>query len=105
MTLTDFKTIINGTGLSTIYFQWPEGEVPALPFVCWFEEDTDNYGADNIVYVQRHNIAIELYARNRDLTSEGLIETALETNSIFWDKEITFLDDEKCYETIYKIQI
>lgn len=105
MTLAEFKTIIASTGISCGYYQFPEGEVPALPFLVWFETETNNFGADNKVHKEVHEIAVEFYAKVRDLTNEGSIETVFANNGIFWNKEITYLDDEKCFETIYTLEV
>lgn len=105
MTLAEFKTMLDSTNITFVYYQFKENQVPSLPFGVWFEVETNNFGADNKVYQEIHDIRVEFYAKNRDLTNEALIESVFNSNSIFWNKEITFLDDEKCFETIYSLEV
>lgn len=87
------------------YRSFPVGKAPALPFICYLETGTDNFYADNKVYKYASVVDIELYSRLRDISSEDLIEEKLEENNITWTKDIEYLDDEKCYETIYTVEV
>ena len=108
MTLTDLYTAltsIEGFSNKVTYRQWPVGESPALPFICYMVEGTDNFGADSIVYKAIHQINIEFYSKTKDTASEGLIEAKLESLSLFWEKDEVYLNDEQCYEIIYTIEV
>lgn len=105
MTLAKFKTMLDELNLPVGYYEFPEGTVPSLPFIVYFETGTDNFSADGIVYQDIHKIATELYSVNRDLTIEHSIESLFEKYGIFWDKEFQYLNDEKCYITIYETEI
>lgn len=109
MTLTELYAALDGlTGFKdkVVYHHWPAPEaIPAMPFIAYAEEGSDNFGADNIVYKKISRIRIELYSENKDTASEGAIETMLTNNSIYWEKDETYIDDERCYETIYSIEV
>lgn len=96
---------INGFKNKVAYRAFPVGEAPKLPFICYLETESSNFYADNTVYVSAAVIDIELYSRNRDTVSERLIEEKLRDNNITWTKEIVYIDDEKCYETIYTVEV
>lgn len=107
-TLQQLHTLLNGiTGFSgkVAYHSWPENEAPALPFICYLEVGSDNFGADNRVYHGNRRVDIELYARKRDLTSEALIEAALTGAEIYFERTVEWLDDEKCFKTTYEIEV
>lgn len=108
MTIPEVKTMLESiTGFSTkvAFDSFPEGEAPALPFICFIAPNTNNFGADNKTYHEINHIRIELYSVRRDLTSEGLIESKLDSNDIYWDRDSDYLDDEKCYMTVYEIEV
>lgn len=108
MTLGNLFTILNGIiGFKdkVAYRAFKVGSAPALPFICYMETDTDNFFADNKVYRVIQDVDIELYSRAKDTASEALIESALETNNITWNKSEQYLSDENMYEVIYSITI
>lgn len=103
MTLLELKTILASTTFPVAYRSF--AEATTLPCICYFETGTNNFGADNKVYKVNREVAVELYTKNKDVTSEATLEGIFDTNEIFWEKEETYLDDEKCYEIIYTIEI
>jgi len=108
MTLAELNTAlksITGFDKKVVYRAWPVGQAPALPYICYLVQESDNFGADNIVYKAINRVDIELYSKNKDTTSEGLIEALLASLSIYWEKNETYLDDEMCYEIIYSIEV
>lgn len=108
MTLTELYTALTGiTGFKNkvVYRAFPEGEAPALPFICYLVEGSDNFGADDIVYKSITKVQIELYSENKDTASESAIESLLASLSIYWEKDEVYIDDERCYEIIYYIEV
>lgn len=109
MTLAELFTALNGlTGFKdkVVYHHWPSPEkIPTMPFITYMEEGSDNFGADNIVYKAINNVRIELYTETKDTTSESAIENMLTSNRIYWEKDETYIDDERCYEIIYSIEV
>lgn len=108
MTLAEVNAMLTGiTGYANrvAYLAFPEGEAPQLPFICYFVENSDNFGADNEVYFEVNRIAIELYTKYKSPADETLVENALKANSIYWEKEETYLSDERCFEVIYHIEV
>ena len=106
MTLSALKTLLESAMPGkVVYLAWPEKEAPALPYVCYLESDSDNFAADNIVYHARKKVQIELYSKYKDPTSEALIENALTSAGIFYESTDTYLEDEKCHERIYTIEV
>ncbi len=104
MGLSDLYTILNAV-YPTAYWSFPEGEAPPMPYICYFEEQSDNFGADNVVYHHAKVIAVELLTRTKDPTAEAAVETALNNAGIYWEKTSEHLDDEDAYETIYTLEV
>lgn len=105
MTLEQFYKMLQGIELPIAYYAFPEGEAPPLPFLIYFEMNTDNFAADGIAYHEIKRMAVELYIQRRDLSLEKKIEQTFTENGIYWNKEFTYLDTEKCYEIIYEMEI
>ena len=108
MTLEQLSTTlesIEGFSGKVVYYAWPEGQAPALPFICYLENGSNGFAADGISFYASRRIDIELYTRLRDMTSEGAVEAALTEASIYWSKEINYIDSEKCYQITYEVEI
>lgn len=107
MTLTDFQTLLETTGLPVAYDhftkEYIEKEGVTLPFIVWMNESDDNFGADNVVHYVAHGVRIELYEEVRDPVTEGKVETALK--DIYYTKEAVYIEDERLYEIIYQTEV
>ena len=108
MSLEELYIVLTGiTGYSNkvVYYAWPEGEAPALPFICYVENASNNFIADGKVYLTINSVDIELYTKHKSLTDESLVETALGNAGIVWQKTEQYLTDEQCYEVIYTVEV
>ena len=107
MTTQELKTILESiTGFSNkvAYFVW-ESNVPALPYICFFTPSSNSFSADNITYHQSKNFRIELYTKRKDEATEKLVEDKLTYYDIYFTKESDYLEDEKCWMTLYEITL
>ena len=106
MTLSELKQLLTGVLPDKVtYRAWPVNEAPQLPYICYFATGSDNFAADNIVYHSATPVRVELYEETKDLTLEGQLEAALTAAGIYWDREETKIDDERCYLIIYEVEI
>lgn len=103
MKLEEFEKVLESTGLPVAYYAFPENEAPPLPFICYLVSYTDNFFADNKVYQMINHIQIEVYTKEKNIEIEEKVEKAL--SSFLWDKTETYLDDEKCFEIIYELEV
>lgn len=106
MTINEVKTILEGVAgfaNKVAYYQWPIGEAPNLPYVCFFEQQAYTFPADNVAYYSRPRISVELYTKNRDLATEALFEQAFTLAGIYYTKETEFLEDERCQITVFQL--
>lgn len=104
MALDELYTLLSAV-YPTAYWSFPEGEAPAMPYLVYFEESSDNFGADNRVYFNRNRVAVELMTKTKDPDAEGAVEAALDAADIFWNKTETHLDDEDAYEVVYNLEV
>ena len=103
MTLQEIKAMLDTTGLPVTYRAWPIDEAPPMPYICYLVAFSNDFGADNVVYWPIDHLQIELYTELKDPESEGKVETAL--SSLYWEKTETYIDEEKCYQIMYEIEV
>ena len=101
MTLAEFEAKLNTIGIPCAYYAFPEEKAPSLPFICWLTPNTNNFAADGIMWFASNQVVVELYEKNRDFNLEGKVEEAL--SLFYWEKEATYLEDEKCCEVVYTV--
>ena len=99
------KNILAGTGLPVVYRAWPEGKAPQMPYICFLSTGSHNFAADGIAYSSAIRVQIELYTESKDEVAEKKVTDALDAAGIFWESDCTYIDTEKCYETIYEIEV
>ena len=100
MSLTDIYTILNTIPAfrdKVAYRAFPKGKAPKLPYICYLATQTDNFKADDSVYKVIQGIDIP--------ASEALVEEALQTNGIVWEKYEEYLDDENMYMITYETEV
>lgn len=74
------------------------------PFIAYTVPNTDNFNADNIVYLNIDEIQIELYTRQNTLLEEKKLEDYMTKNRIIWEKTSqSWIDDEKVMMSIYEV--
>jgi hypothetical protein len=102
MTLTELKTRAENAGFKYAYGRFEEDVNP--PHLIAHKIDSDNFGADNIVYYKENNIQLELTTLKKDLELENKIETEI-LYDVFWDNEETYIEEEKVYNVSYFFEI
>ena len=94
-------TLLKSTNIPTAYGKFKTVQTP--PYITYRLDNTVNVFADNKVQAVVNNYRIELYSGDRDLVSEGKIETALGANELPWDKTEIPLPEENLVMVVYEI--
>ncbi len=108
MLITELYALLESIGLPVSYLKFddePQSPAPNPPFIVYYFENSENFGADNRVYEKIDNYSIELYTDKKDMLKEKLIEKVFDDNDIFWDKTEIYIESEKMYEVRYTIQL
>ena len=106
MSIEQMRAILEGVqgfAEKVTFWEWPIGESPSLPFVCFFTNEDEEFAADNVTYYARPRFSVELYSKYRDPSLEALFEEAFRANDLYYSKEAVYLTDERCWETVYTI--
>lgn len=105
MTYEKIYQMIDGIGLPSTYYQWPESEDPALPYIVFYYPERSDFYADGKNYQKITVLNIELYSDNKDFDNEELIESVLEANDLPYTKEEQYISDERMYEVLYVVNV
>ena len=74
---------------------------PPIPYAVYYEDVTENYTADNIVYLERTEYILELYTEKKDYEIENKIEQIFAANDTPWEKEESYIEKERLIMTAY----
>lgn len=100
--MTDFKTLIeNSTQLPTADTAFDKPQ--KLPFVAFIDKQTHD-GDDFHNKIVTHNLTVEFYAERIDKANEMKLEALFNEKGWKFEKDRTWLSDQKCFETIYSIE-
>ena len=103
MTPIEFKAIMDTvTSIPHVYYSWPESQAPELPYFVWYFSGSNNFPADNSMYVNILLPVIELYTKEKDYATEKVLEDEL-NKYFFWNKTETYLTSEEMFQITYEI--
>lgn len=103
MNLLDLEDILKQTSYPVKYSHF-EKPVKA-PYIVYIIRNTDNYMADNKVFMKIDNVQIELYTSKKDVESEKKIEKLLDEKEIAYESSETWLEGERLFQKIYEVRL
>ena len=92
---------LSSLGLPCAYHHFEEGHSPAPPFLVYWFTASQNYGAYHLAYHTGSQDRLELYTEKTSLDIDAQIEAKLESHSLFFDKQQTYLATDTLYQFIY----
>lgn len=104
MTRAKVKEILEAIGLPYAYHHFEVGKAPALPMMVFNYPQSDNFSADDTVYVKIENINIVLYTAFKDFAAENKIEAILEQYGLFYNKSEVYIESERAYQITYEME-
>ena len=87
------------------YDHFSEGEAPDPPFICFLFPGSDNFSADNVVYVAFETLNMELYTDEKNPELEAAVEEVFAGHELFWQKSEVWIESEKLYEVLYQMTV
>jgi len=103
-TITAIITAIKAAGYQVAHdsFSGPQ----SLPFVCWTDEGTNSFYADNSNYLNKSQYNIELYTKNKSKADEKKIQDALTAQGVTYSRNpTTKIDSEDCFQTVFIFEL
>lgn len=101
----DLLALLKGTELPVTYRKWAPKRAPAPPYIVYLAADSDNFGADNVVYHSATNYLIELYTEVKTTDLEARLEAALTAAGVFYEKLEGEVESEGFYQVTYQVLI
>ena len=105
MTLKEVSDMVAEIGLDYAYYEFPDDTERQLPFVCFLFTGSDDIYADDINYVDKRTLAIELYTKNKDFETEQTVRDVLLSHNLSFTVGYDYLHDEQCYITVFTTQV
>lgn len=101
----EFKAELEKLDIPVQYRAFQVGQAPQLPYLIFYENDSDNIFADNSNWFDVLNVACELYADEKDIELETKLQKLFYDNEIEYNSTETFIDSENMYMKAYDIVI
>ena len=105
MTHEEVMEMLEELDIPFAYHHFVEGESPEPPFICFLFPGSDNFAADDVVYMELSNLHIELYTDEKDPELEDQAEAVLNAHELFWNKSEVWIESEKLYEVLYQMTV
>lgn len=105
MNLMEFKSELEQLEIPIQYQAFASGHAPSLPYLIFYENDSDNIFADNHNYFDVLNVVCELYTDEKDIELETKLNKLFYDNEIQYNSTETFIDSENMYMKTYDVQI
>lgn len=102
MTYQELQDLLETSGIQFAFNHWENPT--SMPYGVYFDDRTENFFADGIVYLVVRHFNIELYVRQRDPNLEARLETVLTDAKMSWDKDVTYIDSERFYKISYEVE-
>ena len=105
MTYQDVGDLVSGFGLPCAYYQFRDNTATAPPFVCWFFEDDEDFGADDVNYAKIRPVRIELYTDYKDFDLEQRIENSITAADLRFSRSEGAIPSERMYMVAFTVPI
>ena len=105
MNLMEFKAELEKLDIPIQYRAFESGQAPQLPYLIFYENDSDNIFADNHNYYDVLNVACELYTDEKDIELETKLQKLFYDTEIEYNSTETFIDSENMYMKAYDVVI
>lgn len=105
MTRKQIWQMIESVGIPAAYYQFSEATAKAPPFICYYYPGNNDFAADNVNYLCKDELVIELYTDNKDFTLEETLENVLTEHELVFDKTEAFIDSERMFMITYTTEV
>ncbi|MFL1998352.1 hypothetical protein VYF65_004152 [Lysinibacillus irui] len=103
MTLTELAQKLNSL-YPTRYSHFTSAQEP--PFICYLDDGSNNFYADNKVFVEGTLINIELYTKTKDFKAETKLKDLLNDNEIPYEQSPTvFIESEGVFQCVFSVTL
>ena len=101
----EFKAELEKLDIPIQYRAFSVGQAPELPYILFYEDDSDNIFADNSNWFDVLNVSCELYTDEKDIELETKLQKLLYDIEIEYNSTETYIDSENMYLKAYDVFI
>ena len=105
MNIMEFKAELEQLEIPIQYQAFASGQAPQLPYLIFYENDSDNIFADNSNWFDVLNVVCELYTDEKDIELETKLHKLFYDNEIEYNSTETYIDSENMYLKAYDVTI
>lgn len=103
MTLAELKRRCEEQGFQYAYGVFEEPTEP--PHLVAIIQDSNNYGADNKVYLKKDTCMLDYTFLYKDIEEQNKIENEI-LGDVYWEKtDETYIDKEQVWQTSYFFEL
>ena len=102
---SEIVAMLEGTGLPLAYDHFAEGDAPQPPFLVYLFPSSHNFRADDTVYQKINDLHVELYTDRKQPDVENIVEEALDSQGLVYDKTEVWIAEEQLYEVLYSMEV
>lgn len=100
MKITDIIAAIKAAGFKIAHDSFSTAQ--QLPFLCWTDEGSDDFYADNLNYLDKTSYNLELYTKTKSKATEKQITDILKGLGVSYSRNPTqWIADEQCFATVF----
>lgn len=103
MTLAELKSLLETSHLPVAFDHFVAEQT--LPYLVYIVADNNNFPADDKAFYTAPQIQLELYTNLKNETTEGTVETILNSVPFFYTKAEGYLPDEQMYMVTYQFTL
>ncbi|MBQ3071832.1 MAG: hypothetical protein IJD20_00880 [Oscillospiraceae bacterium] len=105
MTTQEIASMIAEISVPFAYRMFTEDTAVPPPFICFYYDGSNNFDADDQVFVHGETLIVELYTNRKDFALEERAQEVFDAHEIPWDRSETWINSEKMYEVIYALDV
>ena len=105
MNIMEFKAELEKLEIPIQYQAFASGQAPQLPYLIFYENDSDNVFADNQNWFDVLNVVCELYSDEKDIELETKLQKLFYDLEIQYNSTETYIDSENMYLKAYDVVI
>ena len=105
MNIMEFKAELEKLEIPIQYQAFASGQAPELPYIIFYENDSDNIFADNQNWFDVLNVVCELYSDEKDIELETKLQKLFYDLEIQYNSTETYIDSENMYLKAYDVVI
>lgn len=98
--ITDIIAGIKAVGFKIAHDSFSSAQT--LPFLCWTDEGSDDFYADDSNYLDMTSYNLELYTKTKSKATEKQITDVLKDIGVTYSRNPTqWIQEEQCFATVY----